>query len=75
MKARFPALWRNLLALFAIAALIAAHGALLRFWVSHQALPIAVVCGLVLLIMVKHLGLAGPVYLMLPRVMKRRGRR
>ena len=65
VKARLPVFWRNLLALFAVAALFAGHGAFLGLLVSHQALPIAVLCGLVVLIMLKHLGLAGPVYMML----------
>jgi hypothetical protein len=71
VKARLPVLWRNLLTLFAVAALFAGHGALLGLWVSHEALPIAILCGLVALIILKHLGLAGPVYMML----KRRNRR
>ena len=72
MKASFPALNRGLLALFAIAALIAGHGAAVRFLVLHDSLPIVVVCGLVLLVVFKHLGLDGPVHVMLARFMKRR---
>jgi membrane protein implicated in regulation of membrane protease activity len=75
MRGRFPTFWRDLPALLAIAALIAGHGAVLSFLIVHQALPIAAVGALVLLIVLKHLGLAGPVYVTLARLIKRRGRR
>jgi hypothetical protein len=75
LKALLPTPWLNLLALFAVAALIAGHGALLWFWVRHHPLSISVVCGLFLLIVLKHLGLVGAVYGMLARAMKRRAPR
>ncbi len=39
--------------------LIAAHGIVLRYLSGHAALPAAAVAGVVILVVVKHLGLIG----------------
>jgi hypothetical protein len=48
-------------------AFIAAHGIVLYFAWSHLALPAAVIAGLILLMVLKHLGLLGPLYALFRR--------
>ena len=42
--------------------LIAGHGIILYYFSSHMALSAAVVSGVIILFVIKHLGLPGPVY-------------
>lgn len=49
-----------------VAALIAAHG-VLYYVLSHMALAAVVVSGVVILVVVKHLGLLGPLYALVRR--------
>jgi hypothetical protein len=48
--------------------LIAAHAALLRFAVSRAHLSLAIVSGIAVLVVVKHLGLVAPVQALLRRI-------
>ena len=49
------------------AVLIAGHGIILYYASSHLALSAGLVSGLILLIVIKHLGLLSPVYALLRR--------
>ena len=55
----------------AVVILIAGHGILLYYFSSHVALPMAIVSGVTILMLIKHLGLLGPVY----ALFRRRARR
>jgi hypothetical protein len=46
----------------AVAVLIVAHGVILYYASSHVALPFAVISGVLLLVVVKHLGVLGSVF-------------
>ena len=48
-------------------ALIAGHGIILYFAWSHLALSAAAVAGLVILVVLRHLGLLGPLYALFRR--------
>jgi len=66
-----------LLARFSIflvaAAFIAGHGFVLYELMSHRVLSASVVFGLIVLIVIKHLGLLGPLYALLRRGFRRSG--
>jgi membrane protein YdbS with pleckstrin-like domain len=51
--------------------LIAGHAVILYYFSSHVALSAAVVSGVIILVVIKHLGLLGPVY----ALFRRRARR
>ena len=51
--------------------LIAGHGAILYYYSSHLALSGAVIAGVVVLVVVKHLGLLGPLYAILRKSWRR----
>ena len=42
--------------------LIAGHGVILYYVLSHKALSAAAVLGVIVLVVIKHLGLLGPLY-------------
>jgi hypothetical protein len=50
--------------------LIAGHGVILYYFSSHLALSAGVVAGLVVLLVVKHLGLLGPLYAILRKALR-----
>jgi len=51
--------------------LIAGHGVILFYISSHIAVSAAVIAGVILLVLVKHLGLLGPLYAMLRKRRRR----
>jgi hypothetical protein len=51
----------------AVIVLAAIHGAVLTFIVSHTAMSLSAIIGLMLLIAIKHLGLLGPAFAVLRR--------
>jgi hypothetical protein len=59
------------LALLAIL-LIAGHGVILYYASSHLALSAGLISGVIVLIVIKHLGLLGPTYALLRRHWRRR---
>jgi hypothetical protein len=54
--------------LFGAIAIIAAHGVALQYLVSHAAISMTVVVGVLVLIVVKHLGLVGAALAMVRRL-------
>jgi membrane protein YdbS with pleckstrin-like domain len=54
--------------------LIAGHGILLYYISSHMALSSAVVSGVIILVVIKHLGLLGPLYVLFRRRSRRNAR-
>lgn len=52
--------------------LIAGHGFILYYASSHMALSAGVVAGVVLLIVIKHLGALGPAFALLRRRLRKR---
>jgi hypothetical protein len=52
--------------------LIASHGIFLYYISSHMALSAAVVSGVIFLMVIKHLGLLGPLYLLFRRRSRRK---
>ena len=52
--------------------LIAGHGIILYYFSSHMALSAAVVSGVIILVVIKHLGLLGTVYPLFRRRARRR---
>jgi hypothetical protein len=52
--------------------LIAGHGIILYYFSSHIALSAAVVSGVIILFVIKHLGLLGPVYTLFRRRARRK---
>ena len=52
--------------------LIAGHGIILYYFSSHMPLSAAVVSGVIILVVIKHLGLLGPVYALFRRRARRR---
>jgi hypothetical protein len=54
--------------------LIAGHGIVLYYFASHVALSAAIVSGVIILVVIKHLGLMGPVYALFRRYCRRRPR-
>ena len=51
----------------AVVAIIAVHGIVLQYVASHLRLSTAAIAGVVIVVMVKHLGLLGPLYAWLRR--------
>ena len=51
----------------AIIALIAVHGIVLRYVMSHLGLSTAAVAGVIVVVAIKHIGLLGPAYAWLRR--------
>ena len=51
----------------AVVALVAVHGVVLTFIVSHTAISLSAAAGLMALIAIKHLGLLGPAFAALRR--------
>jgi hypothetical protein len=64
-------LMRTLLLSIAAAVIIAGHGFILYYVSSHMALSATAISGLIILLVIKHLGLLGPLY----AVFKRHSRR
>jgi len=58
-------------ALTAIPVLIAAHGVILYYFSSHMTLSVAVIVGVIAMVVVKHLGLGGPLYAQLQKTLRR----
>jgi hypothetical protein len=50
-----------------VVALIASHGIILYYVSSHTALSAAVLSGVTILVVIKHLGLLGPLYALFRR--------
>ena len=48
-------------------ALVAAHAIILRYFLSHAALSAAVVSGVIIVVVIKHLGLLGSLFALLRR--------
>jgi len=65
---------RPLMLSVAVVALIAAHGAVLSCVSSHTGATAAVLSGAIVLMVVKHLGLLGPLYALLRRHLRRNSR-
>ena len=53
------------------AVLMAGHGVILFYVSSHMAVSAAVIVGVILLVVVKHVGLLGPLYAMLRKRRRR----
>jgi hypothetical protein len=62
------ALWT---ALAGAAVLIAGHGVILYYVSSHMALSTAAIAGVIALVVVKHLGLLGPLYALVRKALRR----
>ena len=56
----------------AVIILIAGHGIILYYFSSHVALSAAVASGVIILVVIKHLGLLGPVYALFRRRARRK---
>jgi hypothetical protein len=67
MKDHSRPLTRTWILAAAALVLIAGHGVVLYAISLHAALPAAVVSGLIILVVFKHLGLLGPLYALLRR--------
>ena len=61
-------LWRELTA---IPVLIAVHGVTLYGFSSHITLSVAVIVGVIAVVVVKQLGLLGPLYALLRKALRR----
>ena len=57
--------WRVLLLVIAATLIIAGHGTMLYFVSSHLALSVPTVFGVIVLIVVKHMGLLSPLFAVL----------
>jgi hypothetical protein len=51
--------------------LIAGHGLILYYFSSHLALSATAITGVIVLVIVKHLGLLGPLYAIVRKVWRR----
>ena len=51
--------------------LIAGHGVILYYFSSHLALSSAVISGVIVFVVVKHLGLLGPLYAIVRKAWRR----
>ena len=51
--------------------LIAGHGLILYYFSSHLALSAAAITGVIVLVVVKHLGLLGPLYAIVRKAWRR----
>jgi membrane protein YdbS with pleckstrin-like domain len=58
----------------AIIALIAVHGIVLQYVMSHLALSTAAIAGVIVVVAIKHIGLLGPAYAWLRRYFRRERR-
>ena len=67
MKAHGRPRMRPWMLLVGVIGLVAGHVALLYYGVSHTALSAALVSGVIVLIVIKHLGLLGPLYALIRR--------
>jgi hypothetical protein len=63
--------WRPRLLLFLLAVLLAGHGVILYYAASEVTVSAGVLLGLIVLLVIKHLGVLGPVY----ALFRRRGAR
>jgi hypothetical protein len=63
---------RAWMVMLGVITLIAAHGIILYYFSAHMALSAAVVSGVIILVVIKHLGLLGPVYALLRRRARRK---
>ncbi len=73
MKGHSPLSMPFWMALAGVVVLIAGHGIILYYVSSHAGLSAAVIAGVVVLIVVKHLGLLGPLYVLFRRRSRTRG--
>jgi hypothetical protein len=67
MKVHSRPLWRPWMVFFGTVALIAAHVTILRHVLLHATLSAAVVSGLAILVLIKHLGLIGSLFAVVRR--------
>src|ERR1700687_4289611 len=67
MKEHSRPLTRTLMLSAGVVVLIAGHGIILYYVSAHAALSAAVVSGVIILVVIKHLGLLGPLYALLRR--------
>ena len=67
MKGHSRLLTRTLMLPVGIVVLIAGHGIMLYYVSAHTALSATVVSGVIILVLLKHLGLLGPLYAVLRR--------
>ena len=67
MKGHSRLRMRLWMVLVGVAVLIAGHGIVLYYVSSHAALSAGVVAGVVIVVVVKHLGLVGPLYALFRR--------
>jgi len=54
-----------------VVALIAVHGIVLKFVLSHLGLSTAAIAGVIVVVAIKHIGLLGPAYAWLRRYFRR----
>ncbi len=67
IKGHSRPLTRTLMLSLGLAVLIAGHGIILYYVWSHTAVSAAVLSGVVVLVVIKHLGLLGPLYALFRR--------
>jgi hypothetical protein len=67
MKGHSRLLTRTLMLPVGIVVLIAGHGIMLYYVSAHTALSATVVSGVIILVVIKHLGLFGPLYALFRR--------
>jgi hypothetical protein len=67
MKGYSRPLTRTVMLSVAVVVLIAGHGLILSYLLSYTGLSIAAVAGVIVLVVIKHLGLPGPLYEMFRR--------
>jgi len=65
---------RPWMVLVGVVVLIAGHGIIVYYVSSHVALSVTVMAGLTLLVVIKHLGLLGPLYALFRRRSRRNDR-
>jgi hypothetical protein len=57
-------------ALTAIPVLIAVHGVILYYFSSHMTLSVAVIVSVIAMVVIKHLGLLGPLYALFQKALR-----
>ena len=62
---------RFLIVALAVVALVASHGFVVYQLVAHRVLSLSVALGVIILIVIKHLGLLAPLYAWLRRYIRR----
>jgi membrane protein YdbS with pleckstrin-like domain len=67
MKTHSRLLTRSLVLSVAVVVFIAGHGIILYYVSSHTALRAAVLSGVIILVVIKHLGMLGPLYALFRR--------